>query len=389
MRHGRRQFQPSVTGLEGRQLMSNAPLSTIATFRGSNQSVVLGPVMDAQGDLFVTTSGGGEGKGKADGAVFEIPAGTKKLTNLASFDGRTGSLISGVTLDNQGNLFGTISGQGGFIGNGSAFEIAAGTKTATTVASFNDYAVDQYGSQFPPNGVVADSQGDLFGTAAIGGPKGTASAFEIRAGSAIPVTIATFSGTAPAPKGLVMDAQGNLFGTNAGGGPSGTGSVYEIAKGSNTVTTLATFNSLNGAGISNVVIDGQGNLFGTTEDGGLFDDGMVFEIAKGSNTVTTLGSFDVTNGAFPDQSVGVTLDAQGNLFGTTRSGGVNSDGTVFEIAKGSNTITTLANFTSTNQALVSGLVADNQGSLFGTTDGSGTAGGTVFKVNLNIPPAKK
>jgi uncharacterized repeat protein (TIGR03803 family) len=186
----------------------------------------------------------------------------------------------------------------------------------------------------------------------------------------------------------VMDAQGDLFGTNAGGGPSGIGSVYEIAKGSGTVTTLAKFNGFNGAGISNVVIDGQGNLFGTTEDGGLFGDGSVFEIAKGSNTATTLATFDGPNGSTPAQSVGVTLDAQGNLFGTTKSGGTNGDGTVFEIAKGSNTITTIANFTSTGQALVSGLVADNQGSLYGTTNGTGTAGGTVFKVNLN-PPAKK
>ena len=84
------------------------------------------------------------------------------------------------------------------------------------------------------------------------------------------------------------------------------------------------------------------------------------------------------------------MDAEGNLFGIRpETGGVNGDGTVFEIAKGSNTITTVANFTSTGQSLVSGLVADNQGSLFGTTDGTGTAGGTVFKVNLNIPPAKK
>ena len=301
MRHGRRQFRPLVTGLEGRQLMSNAPLSTVATFKGSNESVVSAPVMDAQGDLYVSTSGGGETRGKGDGAVFEIPAGSKNPVTLASFDGRTGSLISGVTLDSQGNLFGTISGQGGFIGNGSAFEIAAGTKTATTVASFNDYAVDQFGSQFPPNGVVADSQGDLFGTAAIGGPKGIASAYEIPAGSNTPMPIAGFNGTAPAPKGLVMDAEGNLYGTDAGGGPYGAGSVYEIAKGSNTVTPLVTFNGINGAGISNVVVDNQGNLFGTTEDGGLYGDGTVFEIAKGSNTATTLATFNGLNGTAPGQ----------------------------------------------------------------------------------------
>jgi uncharacterized repeat protein (TIGR03803 family) len=370
MRHGRRQFRPVVTGLEGRQLMSNAPLSTVATFKGSNESIVSAPAIDAQGDLYVSTSGGGEGKGKADGAVFEIPAGSKTPENLASFNGRTGYLIGGVTLDNQGNLFGTISGEGGTIGNGMAFEIAKGSKTPTTVASFNDYVFNQYGVEFP-DGVIADGQGNLFGTAAIGGPKGTASAYEIPAGSNTPISIASFSGTAPAPKGLVMDAEGNLYGTNAGGGPYGAGSVYEIAKGSNTVTTLATFNGINGAGISNVVVDNQGNLYGT-----------VFEIVKGSNTATTIATFNGLNGTAPDHSVGVVMDAQGNLFGTTESGGTNGDGTVFEIAKGSNTITTVANFTSTGQSVVSGLVPDNQGTLYGTTSGTGNNGGTVFKVTL-------
>jgi uncharacterized repeat protein (TIGR03803 family) len=376
-----------VTGLEGRQLMSNAPLSTVATFKGSNESVVSAPVIDAQGDLYVSTSGGGEGKGKADGAVFEIAAGSKSPENLASFNGRTGYLIGGVSLDKQGNLYGTISGEGGAIGNGSAFEIAHGSKTATTVASFNDYAFDQYGAEFP-DGVVADGQGNLFGTAAFGGPKGIASAYEIPAGSNTAIPFASFNGTAPAPKGLVMDAEGNLYGTNAGGGPYGAGSVYEIAKGSNTVTTLATFNGINGAGISNVVVDNQGNLYGTSEDGGLYGDGTVFEIAKGSNTATTIGTFNSQNGAIPDQSVGVVMDAQGDLFGTTRSGGANGDGTVFEIAKGTDTITTVTTFTSTGQALVSGLVPDNQGNLYGTTNGTGNNGGTVFKVTLNNPSGK-
>ena len=137
------------------------------------------------------------------------------------------------------------------------------------------------------------------------------------------------------------------------------------------------------------MVDDQGNLYGTTQDGGLYGDGTVFEIVKGSNTATTIGTFNGLNGTAPDKSVGVVMDAAGNLFGTTETGGANSDGTVFEIAKGSNTITTVATFTNTNQALVSGLVADNQGNLYGTTNGTGNNGGTVFKVTLDNSSAKK
>ena len=60
------------------------------------------------------------------------------------------------------------------------------------------------------------------------------------------------------------------------------------------------------------------------------DDGTVFEIAKTSggyaSTLTTLVSFNITNGAQPN--AGLIMDAAGDLFGTTVSGGVPSFGTV-------------------------------------------------------------
>ena len=77
-----------------------------------------------------------------------------------------------------------------------------------------------------------------------------------------------------------------------------------------------------------MVLDGQGNLYGTTS-GGAACDGTVFEIVKGSKTITTLASFNGTNGANPLGSL--VLDGQGNLYGTTSGGGASGDGTVFEL----------------------------------------------------------
>ena len=45
---------------------------------------------------------------------------------------------------------------------------------------------------------------------------------------------------------------------------------------------------------------------------------------------------------------GLIMDSSGNLYGTTPSGGTSGDGTVFELAQGSGTITTLASFNGTN-----------------------------------------
>ena len=96
------------------------------------------------------------------------------------------------------------------------------------------------------------------------------------------------------------------------------------------LTALASFNGTNGTfPAGGLVRDPRGNLFGTTEGGGANGVGTVFELAAGSGTITTLASFDGANGALPVASL--VRDPRGNLFGTTEGGGANNDGTVFEL----------------------------------------------------------
>src|SRR5208337_4990451 len=73
--------------------------------------------------------------------------------------------------------------------------------------------------------------------------------------------------------------------------------------------------------------------------------GTVFELAAGSGTITTLASFNVASKLYPFSLV---RDAQGNLFGTTIEGGANGQGTIFELPAGSGTITTLVSFNGAN-----------------------------------------
>ncbi len=179
-----------------------------------------------------------------------------------------------------------------------------------------------------------------------------------------------------------MDSSGDLFGATINGGAFGLGVVYEVAVGSNTITPLASFNGTNGSAIwGGLALDPADNLFGTSSGGGSSGDGTIFEIAQGSNTITTLANFNGSDGANP--FAGLTEDASGDFFGVAAAGGSSGDGTVFELANGSSTITTLASFNGTGNGLnpQGALVEDSSGNLFGTADGGGAFGdGTLFEL---------
>jgi uncharacterized repeat protein (TIGR03803 family) len=172
-----------------------------------------------------------------------------------------------------------------------------------------------------------------------------------------------------------------LFGATEDGGAKGFGTVYEVAAGTHTLATLATFNNTNGANPeSSLIEDSAGNLYGTTRFGGANNDGTVFEVAAGTHTLTTLATFNGTDGANPYCSL--LEDAAGNLYGTTVNGRASSDGTVFEVAAGTDALTTLISFNGADAAnSYAGLIADSEGDLFGTTYSGGFANaGTAFEV---------
>jgi uncharacterized repeat protein (TIGR03803 family) len=349
-----------------------------------------GLVKDQSGNLFGTTSSGGA---SGYGTVFEVPAGSGSISTLASFDYSHGAYpFDSLVLDSSGDLFGTTS-SGGAFGYGTVFELPAGSGTITTLASFDSFT----NGASPTGGLVLDSSGNLFGTTSSGGAANEGTVFDVQAGSNTITTLASFNGTTGSNPlaGLVEDQSGNLFGTSSNGGGSDAGTVFEVPAGSGTITTLASFNGSNGSYpyYGSLVLDSSGNLFGTTSSGGAANDGTVFEVAAGSNTITTLATFNGANGQSP--YAGLLEDKRGILFGTTYSGGGSGDGTVFEVAAGSNTIITLATFNGVNgQSPYAGLVQDSNGNLFGTAYAGGAdADGEVFEVGVAaqsihfIPPA--
>ena len=85
---------------------------------------------------------------------------------------------------------------------------------------------------------------------------------------------------------------------------------------------IASFIGGNGQGPTGaLVMDSNGNLYGTEDSGSDSDVGTVFELAKGSGTITTLAQT-------VRSQTSLVMDGSGNLYGTTLHGGATGFGTV-------------------------------------------------------------
>ena len=89
----------------------------------------------------------------------------------------------------------------------------------------------------------------------------------------------------------------------------------------------------------NTIIHGKGGFYGATTSGGVNNDGTIFEL-KGDKVLTTLYSFSGPDGSTPNSLI---EGSDGKLYGTTAAGGASGQGTVFELTR-AGVLTTLYTF---------------------------------------------
>ena len=235
--------------------------------------------------------------------------------------------------------------------------------------------VPKSGDGIPNNGIVFDPAGNLYGTTLL------ATVFELSpsSGGWTYSLIHQFNGMDGGDpySGVIRDSRGNLYGTTANDGPYGYGTVYQLSpSGSGWIINLL-YSFQNGsdgaAPIGGLVFDNQGNLYGTTNSGGSGGGGTVFKLTPtgGSWTLTTLYSFSGMAGSYAS----LAIDASGNLYGTTYRDGADGYGSVFRLTNSGEswTFTDLHDFTSGNDGCYpSGNIAiDAQGNLYSTASDCG------------------
>ena len=333
-----------------------------------------------------------------------------------------GTLPSGPpVLDGTGNLYGvTFDGGSGVgcnddYGCGVAFELTPGSGgwTETILHNFDSYT-DGDG---PIGPVVLDLAGNLYSVTGGGGPPGDdGTVVELSRADGWASTIIYDSGSRV---GLLSDKAGNLYGF-LGGGQYHAGAIGELSPGTDgwVYAQLSSFGSNGGRDgwepLAPLSWDAKGDLYGTTYSGGgiglpncIQGDGcgVAFELSRNrSATAAGLWTYHVmhrfastpTDGQNPNG--GLTLDSQGNAYGTTPVGGAQCApvgcGTIFKLTPFPAgpwlwTETILYDFPaappcSLGCAPAYNLVFDKAGNLYGVAGGGdlscGGTCGVVFKM---------
>jgi uncharacterized repeat protein (TIGR03803 family) len=349
-----------------------------------------GVTFDATGNLYGTTTGGGDHN---DGTIFELTPGAQgwTLTTLHSFDGYDGgSPNGGLIFDAAGNFYGTTP-SGGAYGGGNLFELTPGSGGW----SFNDLYDFCHQYHCPdggdPSAPIMDGLGNLYGAALAGGSYGAGIVFELTSGSGGwgETILHSFDGADGyfPYAALTFDGAGNLYGTTFRGGAYGGGLVFKLKHATDGLWKESALYSFcadgppacgDGVGpYAGVVLSGSGNLYGTTTQGGgntcgETTCGTIFRLTptrSGGWKHTVLYAFpDPGDGSFP--TGGVIVDKAGNLYGATVGGGIGGFGVVYKLAPqpgGKWKYTVLHRFHGSDGGQpLGGLTFDGKGSLYGT-----------------------
>jgi len=350
-------------------------------------------LIDSSGSLYGTTLAGGSVCGDTgQGVVFRLKRSGESwvLAPLHTFaggtgDGKTPYDYSGLIFGPDSAIYGTTF-SGGASNFGTVFSLRPpATACHSALCPWSETLLTSFALPLynPYSGVVFDSAGNLFGTALAAhvyelsssggnwtasvlsdqggrivanialGPDGNLYGVNIDQGlgqgtvfQLVPSgsgwnlnVLREFMGESDGDEplgGLIFDSAGNLYGTTSQGGLNGGGTVFEMSPAGggwtfNTIYALSGFTA--GGPQSALTLDAAGNLYGTTQFDGQFNSGQVFKLTRSGDswTFTDLHDFYINNdeGIYPIG--GVTLYSNGNLYGTASQSGANGAGSVWEI----------------------------------------------------------
>jgi uncharacterized repeat protein (TIGR03803 family) len=337
--------------------------------------------------------------GPSPKAIGDMPVQTVDV--IYSFAGNEDGEYADTDLetDGVGNIYGTTVLGGDFRG-GTVFRLSPTPNgwVHTVLYSFTG-GVD--GGE-PYKGVTLDREGNLYGTAVTGGSGsceggcGVVYKLTNSGGTYTQTVIHAFTGghdgSGPGAR-VTVDRSGNVYGMTPTGGAYGLGTIYKISPRQDANWTFRVIHTFTGgadggSGSAGRMILRNGHLYGAATTGGISGSGVVFALTPrgvGEWHFRTIYSFaGQPDGSFPYGAL--LFGRSGNIYGTTYYGGTNNIGAVYELSPrpvGEWAEKVLYGFQggSAGSSPISNLAFDNIGNLYGTTSEGGLGSGTIFKLS--------
>ena len=373
-------------------------LTNLASFDGTNGAMSGSGLLRARdGSYYGTTIRGGTNN---LGGIFKLTP-TNRVLEVFSFRGTNGSSPQGgLILGKDGNFYGTTPGGGKFT-NGAIFRMTL-SGVVSNLFFFNGVN-GATPSSSPSAALILGRDGNFYGTTYYGGAFNCGTIFKITPKGVL-TTLASFSGgNGSHPEApLVEDQNGNFYGTTVYGGAfftgndsfSGWGCVFRATP-VGAITVLGSFSGTDGAGpMAALTIGPKSELYGTTAFGGngfnhqpLTGDGTIFRVSERGGLIPIHYFNDSVNGGFHPEFASLVLNANGNFYGTTFSGGQFGGGTIFQMSP-SGIVQTLISFDPDTGGNPWTGLSPGETSLiyYGTTTSGGRFDlGSVFRLTLPNP----
>ena len=371
-----------------------------------------GVTADKAGNLYGTAINGGAGYGTVYQLKRKVSGWT--LNPLFSFHGTDGADPEArVIFGANGTLYGTTYAGGG-AGFGTVFNLRPfPTACQAALCPWMETVLYDFTGSADGGGpgygdLLFDQAGNIYGTTYMGGlgnsncdphqsqTCGVVYKLTPSNGSWTESVLYSFKGGSDGGNpyaGVTSDPAGNFYGTTYLGGLPNFGTAFQLTCGAGGCTENVLHSFTNGGDggspIGRLILDQSGNLYGVGSDGGTGGDGTIFELSPSGDswTFTVLYNFTSPEGAQCGPWAGLSMDAGGNLYGTTYCDGVHGHGNIFELSPsgGGWTYKDLYDFTggSDGGSPISSVLLHSNGKLYGTTSIGGTQGfGVVWELTL-------
>lgn len=350
------------------------------------------------------TTGEGASLGSGSGTLFTLATNASSYTVIYDFSdsGGDGQMPVGALWPGTGGWFYGVTQSGGPGGQGTVFRINSSGGDYQIIYGFGLNPIDGY---IPKGGVRQGPDGMLYGTTAeggYGGGNGFGTVFKLSPDGSQFTQVVSFgfwspSGEEPTSPPLPGN-DGYLYGTTANGGYlsgyGGYGIIYKVETNGLGYTVLHQFSTNDAEGrtpYAGLVQGSDGTLYGTAYGGESYTGtskvkGTVFKILTNGLGFQVIHTFTNSPGDGYAPYGGVILGADGFLYGTTQSGGTNSEGTVYKLSVSGNTYQVLYSFGSVandGSGPTASVVQGSDGYLYGTTPSGGFGYGVAYKLSTN------